>query len=363
MNKALLIGTLPPPFQGQPIAFKSAVDSIGDKKKIIRTTLRSNNKLKSIFLFLKYFFDVTVGVLFFKPTHIYFLCSRTFIGSLRDIYLLCITQFSKAKLVNHLHGANFTEFYESSPWLYKKILKKLYTRVDKHIVLHNSMKEQLSCVSNEDKIFVIENFYESSADSINDEDIKKDVCETITVVYMSTIIPSKGIFETIEAVKKYHQLGGVVNLIVYGDFIDDMGMKRKEIKNKFLLSLQGCESFIEYKGVITGINKFIALAKADIFILPSYCYGEAFPLSVIEAMRMGCIIITSDYNYLPYIVKPENGYIVEPKNSNSILMAFQDITANKEKAKFIKNNNINTAKTRFTETNFRNQVKVCIFGP
>ncbi|WP_257264264.1 glycosyltransferase family 4 protein [Endozoicomonas sp. ONNA2] len=362
MRKVLLVGTLPPPYHGQSIAFKSIVDDIDCDKEIVMTSFRSDNVLLSVLYFFKYLFQVLYSLFIFKPTHVYFLCSRSFFGSLRDVYLLYLLRFSKAVVVNHLHGADFKSFYESRSFVYRAILKFTYSRVDKHIVLHDSMKEQVSCVSSLKKIYVVENFYESVADTVSLRNIKFYFDGKVSAIYLSSIMLSKGIFETIESVKIIREKGYDINLCIYGDFTSDSEMTKSEVKDLFFSAIQGCENFISYNGVVTGLEKYTILSEFDVFVLPTYYSCEAFPLSIIEAMRMGCVIITSDFNYLSKIVESDNGYIVKPKNSASLASVFEKIFNHPSAVRDIKINNFKSSKVRFTERRFRDLVKSNIFG-
>mgnify|MGYP000415713594 CR=1 FL=1 len=108
-NKILLIGTLPPPYQGQPIAFASAFFVLNKYYtcKVLTTSFKSEFFIHSIYKFFRYFFLLPIYLIFFRPEKIYFLCSRTLIGGFRDVYLLIIVYLTNIKIYNHLHGSDF----------------------------------------------------------------------------------------------------------------------------------------------------------------------------------------------------------------------------------------------------------------
>jgi len=64
-------------------------------------------------------------------------------------------------------------------------------------------------------------------------------------------------------------------------------------------------------GEIKGDDRLELFRKSDIFILPSYV--ENFPVTILEAMRAGLPVITTNVGAIPEILKElENGFMVTP---------------------------------------------------
>ncbi|MGK0366738.1 MAG: glycosyltransferase involved in cell wall biosynthesis, partial [Saprospiraceae bacterium] len=90
------------------------------------------------------------------------------------------------------------------------------------------------------------------------------------------------------------------------------------------------------------------LMSGDIFILPTFYKSEAFPISILEAMRCGCVILTTKHNYLPYILSGKNGTLIEIQNQDKLLKALQFYARNPEKMYQIQRMNVQTAKNIYT---------------
>lgn len=77
------------------------------------------------------------------------------------------------------------------------------------------------------------------------------------------------------------------------------------------------------------------LANANVFLLPSR--GEGFPITLIEAMRSGCIAIVSDAKHgsLDAITDGKNGLIVKQGSANAIVNALTDIIQYPDKYKHL----------------------------
>ena len=85
------------------------------------------------------------------------------------------------------------------------------------------------------------------------------------------------------------------------------------------------------------------LKSIDFFLFPSIY--EGMPLSVIEAMASGCIILASDVGGLKELIEnSENGYLLDPLDISMFVGKIIELSNNLNKMETISNNNINKAK-------------------
>ena len=356
--KILCIGTLPPPNHGQSVAFFSALKALrkDNSCKVISTSFRSDTNTGVLIKVAYYLFQVPFSLLFRRPDKVYFLCSRTLIGGFRDVYLLFFCLFTKAEVFNHLHGSDFDDYVKSLNPLYRVVVILLYKRVNEHAVLINGMQEQLASVAKAEKISVVNNFYQESLE------IEKNIgirvfSDEIKIFYLSSIMTSKGIFELIEATKEISTGGIAVKLTIAGGFLGDRCLNAKETEEKFF-SLIKDESYINYVGVVNIEEKYQHLGVSDILALPSYYKSEAVPLCIIEAMRMGCCILTTRYKYLPMLLKENvNGFLVEPQSVKDIVSKLIFISSNKEQLIAISKGNIKTAISKYGESKYHENIR------
>lgn len=356
-HKYLFVGSLPPPYHGQAIAFKEAVDVIQGDKRVVHTSFRGKSLFHSLFLSLRYYFDILLIRFFYKPDVVYFLCSRSKIGLLRDLWLLLLFYFSNARVINHLHGSDFSNLIEGLPSMVQRIVVKLYKRVDEHAVLIEPMVEQLQCIDSEKKATVIHNFYGKEAD---DYVIARQANDgrPLKVLYLSSILPSKGIFELIDAVKQVNNRGVEMKFHVAGGFLADKNISLEGVTQKFNNAIAGHEALIMFEGVVTGEKKYQLLNEADVFVLPSYYKSEAVPLSIIEAMRMGCYILTTDFRYLPsLVVNGINGRLVKQKSVESLVDALLTIDSNRNELAEVSSSNKLHAEINYSESLYKANIE------
>lgn len=340
--KYLMFGPYMPPVHGQSLAFSRFCDIINKEEKIIiDTNYDDKKKYEKIITTMWIIINIILVNIIYKYNVVYFTCSRSVFGSIKDILLITIANIRSVKIINHLHGSDFYEFIHKAPRWYKKIIIWTYEKVDISIVPLEKMKVQFKDFDNM-SIKVVPNFYDKELDISYEQKSKKE----INIIYLSNIIKSKGIIELIEAfkilIKKYN-----IKLLIAGDFVADNHMSISEIKNVFYEKIKNNEN-IKYYGSITGIDKVKLLQKSDIFTLPSYYKSEAFPISIIEAMACQNAIVTTDYMYLSEIVKSKNGVLVKVKSIESLIEGIEKLLKDEAMLKKIQKNNMNEARQKYS---------------
>lgn len=356
-KKFLLVGPIMPPVHGQSLAFTRFVESFEKKNFFLINTNQSykNQKLFKIFNGFIVLFLILFRVLLNRIYIVYFTCSRSFFGSIKDVMLINIANLRGVRIINHLHGSDFYDFLHNSPKWYQKILFKSYEKVETSIVLLDRMKQEFRDFDKM-KVKVVPNFYDNELDS----KLASKSKDNIYLVYLSNITTSKGIFELISAFNRLSPKYPNLILNIAGEFISDELMSFQNVKKKFYKKIFSNDK-IKYLGNIYGENKIKLLQSSDIFVLPSYYKSEAFPISIIEAMSCGNVIITSNYKYLPDVINFKNGSIVEPRSIKNLVDEIEDFINNLKKLRQIQKYNIVTAKEKYSFDRYlKNMQKIVI---
>jgi glycosyltransferase involved in cell wall biosynthesis len=336
-----LVGPILPPITGQSLAFTKLVESIEySKKVIVNTNLENKVGIRKFFLYIKTLLTISINALFTNYSLVYFTCSRSFLGSIRDVVLINLVSLKGAKIVNHLHGSDFYSFLHNSPNWYQKILFKSYDKVDVSIVLLESMKTQFRDFKNM-RLEVVQNFYDQKLDYR----LAKKNTSKIKLLYLSNIMTSKGIFELLEAFEKLIINYNNVTLNIAGEYLEDEHMGINQIKKKFTEKIHNNHK-VNYLGTVYGKDKVKLLQSSDIFILPSY--KEAVPLSILEAMASGNAIVTTNHKYLSEVVSSKNGVIVDIKSVESLLNGITCLISDRKKLKHIQNFNKKEVSQKFS---------------
>ncbi len=348
-KRILFMGPMPPPYMGQSIAFSSVVENIPGKHILINVS-NKNNVFSGLYLCLKILFYL----LFYKIDVIYFTCSRSFLGSIKDISLLLGARLRKIKVINHLHGADFKLFYDELPKLYRKIVYWCYSGVNTNIVLLEELKSEFSDFPSVG-IEVIPNAYSKYLDDLPYEKTETNT-DRLVLLYFSNIMKSKGIIYLLQAYEQILAKYEYVELHIAGIAMKDYIDSKKSISQEFSLLFEKIKNQypgkIIYHGNYVGDKKRNLLWDSDVFILPTFYPSEAVPLSILEAMRAGNYIITTDHNYLSQIVSKENGCLIRLHSVNDIIQAIEKIIHDRNLLLETQNYNIKYAWKRYGEERY-----------
>ncbi len=341
----LFAGPLPPPITGQSFSFVETVSVIDCKKKyVVNQNFEGKQTvikwIKTIRLFPKYLSIF----LFYKVDLVYFTSSRSYQGSFKDVLLILLSAIFRKKIVNHIHGANFKGFIDQLPPVYKRLVLFLYNKISIHVILLEEMRKQISPFVNMDKLEVIANFYDPVLDQYP---LKNKNNEELTICFFSNVLYSKGVFDLIVAFNSLNSLYKNLKLKIAGKYMSDEYLSDEEVIMKLQAELDKNEN-ITYLGVLTGKAKASFLASCHIFVLPTFYKEEAFPISMLEAMRCGCVLICSDHNYIKHIFSTKSGSLVKAGDTTEIAAVIKKYLDNpsllKETAEF----NIEYAKKNFS---------------
>ena len=339
------VGPLIPPVTGQSLAFSRFVESIpANKKIVVNTNSETKTRIGKILFTIKTLLILSLRVLFNDYQLVYFTCSRSIPGSIKDILLINLASFKKKKIINHLHGSDFYDFLHNSPKWYRKILLKSYDKVNISIVLVEGMKSQFRDFKNM-RIEVVPNFYDQE---LENEMVKKDKSK-IGLLYLSNIMVSKGIFELIDAFEHLTKKNDNIILNIAGEYLADDHMSIKQIKKKFEEKISQ-NNKIRYLGKIFGKDKIKLLQSSDIFILPSY--KEAFPISIIEAMASGNAIVVTNERYISEVLSSKNGVLVQKKSVKSLVNGIDFLMNNIQNLEHIQSYNRKEAQKKFSKLKY-----------
>ncbi len=357
-----MVGSLPPPYNGQSAAFLPVVVAFlpGEIFLLNITKYRSGigNTLWTMLGTLFYF-------VFCRFETVYFTSSRSRLGFVKDIPLLVLGRWGKKRMVNHLHGANFKSFYDNSGLL-KPLISYCYQKVDTSVVLFDGMRNEFSDFPAM-KIRVIGNSYEKLFDLQEDTPLQQQsrLSPNIAgVVYLSGLMKSKGILEFLEACEVVLQHRRDVTFTIAGLPCSDNFMKKKAISALFFRKYETLKKQfpdnIYYLGEITGQQKVELLYRSDIFVLPTWHPSEAFPISILEAMRSGNAIVSTNHNFLPSLVKPENGILVNQHSISEIAEAIETLLREPVRLQNIQQHNTAFARKEYNQEKYVNAVRsVC----
>lgn len=308
MKKICFIAQFPPPMHGLSKAIEtlynselnSSVNSNGDFE--FEKVDITNNKdfLKNLWY-----------IFWSKADLFYFTISQTKGGNLRDLVIFKLLRLQRKKCLIHLHGGYYRQLVDNdmAGWQRKANYKAISQLVGV-IVLGALLKPIFLGMLPEDKIFVVPNCVDDEylmTDKEFDEKINTLEQRKIKhVLYLSNFIRSKGYPEVLEMARlEKERVDAEGEKRFHFDFA---GLFFEKTEEEFFFSYikeHKLDDYVTYHGIVSGDRKRELLKECDIFTLLTRYPNEGQPISILEAMGNGMVIVTTNHAGILDIV--ENG--------------------------------------------------------
>lgn len=310
MNKKRIcfIAQFPPPMHGLSKAVETLYNSeLLDEFNFEKIDITNN----------KQFFTNMIKIARSKADLFYFTISQTKGGNLRDLLIFKLLRLQHKKCLIHLHGGYYRQLVDNdiSGWQ-KKANYKAISKLDGAIVLGESLKPIFQDMLLDEKIFVVPNCVDDEYLMSEDEFEKK--LATINkrtvkhILYLSNFIRSKGYPEVLEMAKlEKERVESGEEKKFHFDFAGKFFEECEESYFFNYIKENSLEDFVTYHGVVGGDKKRELLKLGDIFILLTRYPNEGQPISILEAMGNGMMIVTTNHAGIPDIVKDGVNGIVD----------------------------------------------------
>lgn len=239
------------------------------------------------------------------------------------------------KVIVHIHGAQYMEFYsEQSPRKKNKVIGILQS-ADMVIALSDSWKERF------EKTFGLMNCV-SLPNGIDTNEFVDAVCDMgenrNAFLFLGRLGKRKGAYDLVSAVGIAVKQNPNLKLFMAGD---------GEIeKVKMMITQKGLNRNIEVVGWVDRKGKIDLLNKVATVVLPSY--NEGLPMAVLEGMASGKAIISTIVGAIPEVVKENNGILIQPGDIKSLANALVKCSSDVEMIKQMSIFNINKIDQQFS---------------
>ncbi|MEB2629675.1 glycosyltransferase family 4 protein [Peribacillus frigoritolerans] len=327
-KKVCLIAQFPAPIHGLSKAVETLYNSyLTDEFDFEKVDITSNKK------FLKNIIKIWGS----KADLFYLTISQTKGGNIRDLIIFKLLRLQKKKCLIHLHGGYYRKLVDNDMGSFQRNLNyKVIKQLDGVIVLSESLKSIFQGMIDDKKIFVIPNCVDDRflmGDAEFEEKMAVlDKKEVLHVLYLSNFIKTKGYIEVLKMAKleKERALGGDKKKIHF----DFAGKFFEVAEREFFFNYikqYGLEEFVTYHGIVDGQQKKELLKKCDIFTLLTRYPNEGQPISILESMGNGMVIVTTDHAGIPDIVKDGvNGIMVTTSQQQNIVELYSRLYCDKK---------------------------------
>lgn len=221
------------------------------------------------------------------------------------LFLRTAKLFGK-KVLLHIHGAQFEEFYSEQTALVQRVCR----RADMLATVSNHFVEFLRDKRLNDRVRLLHNL--TGRPTILP---KAKTDPRLRFLYVGAVDERKGIFDVLECLAEHKDY--FADKIVY----EIAGTGETDRMHEFIRQ-NGMESFVRYLGWVDACKKQECFSQADVFIHPSRF--ESFGIAILEGMSYRLPIITTGVGGIPDLVTDGvNGIVTAAGDKESIRMAMQ----------------------------------------
>jgi glycosyltransferase involved in cell wall biosynthesis len=350
-QKILLVGPLLPVLGGMNVALHNlAASDLKDRYELtVLDVTGYRTKGKKAFFGLNIFYQLyllfkLIYILVSKnPKIVHVQMASYFYFYRRSADIIICKLFGK-KVIFHLRGGYFIDFYTKSSPPAKWMIRSVMRLSDRVIALSGYWKDFLSSIIEPGKITVVPNGVKLSDFHLkSNKKIEMGLPENcVSVIFIGAIGKRKGAFDMLDVIPKVSDRIQNVTFVFCGtgEYLGEIEKFRKMIKKeknypnmKYFEKIYGQELRDHY-------------LSSDIFILPSY--AENLPNSLLEAMAAGLPVVVSDVGAIPEVVKDGvNGFIIKAGDIDSIVEKVTILAQNSELRKTMGLRNIELVREKY----------------
>lgn len=257
---------------------------------------------------------------------------------MRKVVLVGIGKIFGKKIILHIHGGGFHNFYKRSK-LMKPVIRWALESADAVVCLSEMWKNYYSSTFKLKRLVIINNVIETPL-------IKEHVQNgTLNLLFLGHITEKKGVFDLLKVLASNRDQFQHKVKVTFGG-IGEVERLEKEISdNQF-------NGDVKFAGWVNGHKKAELLNDCDVYVLPSYF--EALPISILEAMSYGKPVISTEIGGIPEIVKPGvNGWLFKPGDQQALGSIISEAMTDKARLKQYGNNSLSISKSYTPESVFQ----------
>lgn len=358
-RKIIIAGPLPPPYFGVSNATKITLNGLKDVFEIFH--LDTSDRRES-FNFGKYdFHNIYLGIksicdciklLLKNPDILYLPISQSFPAYFRDAGFILLGYLFKKKIVLHLRGGYFKQFYEDEKGFRKFLIKYTISKASKIIVLGEMLKKIFKNLAKSDAIEVVSN----GVDTIYFKPDYNKRQEKVRICFLSNFEISKGWREILECAVLIKKDVSTENFefVMAGKW---RNQKDEIYAHKFIRD-HHIENIVTLKKDIIGDEKLVLLQSSHIFLMPTSYKYEGQPWAIIEAMACGLPVISSPKGCIEETIKDGiNGFIIPHNDIGRMKSILLKLINEKELINYMGNESVNIVRNNFSQQIFLNKLQ------
>lgn len=358
--KILLLGKLPPPYMGPALATQILLRSdlvnryeLGHVDSNVHDAVESVGKaeLRTIMKHIRVYRALLACLRSGRPELVVIPISQSTVGFLKDSVFILMARLFGCPVLVQLRGGNLKNWLRGASAPVRAYVRAVLRQSAGAIVLGQSLRGQFAGILPDSKIFVVPN----GADYPTSEKTVRS--DSVGLLYLSNLQPSKGIEDVIAAVELLKEWGTRgFRLDVVGAWRDD------ETRRRCRERVEAGGLPVVFHGPAYGEEKQRFLAQADVFVFTPRL-PEGHPWVIVEALAAGLPIVTTDQGAIrECVVDGVNGHIVGSEAPFELAEKMRDLVENPRSRAAQSESSRRRYEQNFTESHMVDQFSRAIDG-
>lgn len=265
----------------------------------------------------------------------------------KGLYLKVIKKLKK-KVIIHIHGAEFMDFYRASSASFQAKMIGILQSADMVIALSEGLRKEFEQAFGLNNCVSLVNGVNADAYVSARIDPK---CAAASFAMFGRLGTRKGTYDLVEAVAVAAREVPEIKCYLVGDGEID--------KVNALIKERAVEKNIETTGWLVPSESIDVLKRVATVVLPSY--NEGLPMAILEGMAAGKAIISTSIAAIPEVVEKENGILIQPGDIDALAKALVFCCRNPETLASMFQANIRKAEGEYSIKTMHQKVKAYFF--
>lgn len=254
-----------------------------------------------------------------NPGIIHLNTSINFKAYSRDLMFFLISKLLGRKIIYQIHGGDLPVDFCSNRLFLNWLFRRILLLSDMVVVLSEEELHAYRAYESGINIKIIPNAIDGV--KLIKANRKPNYSNQIRLAYVGRLVRSKGLFETVEALRIYKSRGGRFTMKIAGVGPDDEEL-RSEVEKS------GLSSDINFLGAVFGDARDEILLSSDLFMFPTW-HREGLPYSLLESMACGCVPITCSVGAIPDVIQNGiHGVFVLPNKPEDLVNVLEKLDSN-----------------------------------
>ena len=235
----------------------------------------------------------------------------------RKLPFILMSARAGVPVVNHIHGAEFGPFYENASARKRALVRRVYGRCARFIVLSEEWREKIAQIVPRERIDVVENYSVPAVTEPTEQSRRSR-----QVLFLGEIGRRKGGFDLPDIALRIRERVPQARFVIAGDG------ERNAVEALF--EEAGLAQAASFPGWLRGADKERALRESALFLLPSY--NEGMPMAVLDAMGYALPVVSTEVGGIPQLVRDgQNGALRRPGDTAALAEAAADFLLDEKK--------------------------------